>query len=370
MKVPVNEPLLNGNEKTYLNECIESGWISSEGPFVEKFETKLATTFNRKYGIAVANGSVAIDVAITALGIGKDDEVIMPTFTIISCISQLIRVGAKPILVDVDLETWNMRVEDIRGKITEKTKAIMAVHIYGLPVDMDPILDLAKEFNLYVIEDAAEVIGQNYKGKPCGSFGDISTVSFYPNKHITTGEGGMIFTNNERLNVKCRELRNLSFIPPRRFIHEELGWNFRLTNLQAAIGLAQFERIDEFVAKKKLIGKWYTELLSDLTQVKIPLQKTDYAENIYWIYGLVIERNIGLNAVQIMEKLADFGVATRPFFYPMHKQPVLKKLNYFIDDYHPNSEILSEFGFYIPSGLALTREQAEYVSNILHKIFK
>lgn len=367
--VPVNEPLLNGNEKKYLNECIDTGWISSEGPFVKQLEDNFAKRIGRKYAIAVSNGSVAIDASIAALGIIKGDEVIMPTFTIISCAAPIVRAGAIPVVVDVDPITWNMCVDEIEKKITVKTKAIMAVHIYGLPVDMDPILKLAQQYNLKVIEDAAEVIGQDYNGKMCGSFGDISTFSFYPNKHITTGEGGMILTDNEDLAIKCRELRNLSFIPPRRFIHEELGWNFRMTNLQAALGVAQLERLDEFIIKKRKIGEWYNELLADIPHIQLPLKRTDFSENIYWVYGVLINKDISLNAIDVMEKLNKLGIGTRPFFYPMHQQPVFQKCGLFKNENCPNAEYLAEKGFYIPSGLALTREQALTVSDSIKKIF-
>lgn len=368
--IQINEPLLNGNEKKYLNECIDTGWISSEGPFVKKLEEQFAEKVDRKFGIAVANGSVAIDVVIAALGIGKDDEVIIPTFTIISCAAPIIRSGAKLVLVDVDLNTWNMCVEEIEKKITSKTKAIMIVHIYGLSVDVDPILKLAEKYNLKIIEDAAEVIGQTYKGKQCGSFGDISTVSFYPNKHVTTGEGGMILTNDDALAAKCKELRNLSFIPPRRFIHNELGWNFRMTNLQAAVGVAQLERLDEFIEKKRQIGRWYNSLLKGIHGIQLPLERTAYSENIYWIYGILIKKEIELNAIDVMGKLLDMGIATRPFFYPMNKQPVFNKMNFFLDEFYPNAEYMSEKGFYIPSGLALSYDQAVKVSNSLKEIFK
>jgi perosamine synthetase len=367
--IPINDPLLNGNEKKYLNECIETGWISSEGPFVKKLEEDFAKKIGRKYAVAVANGSVAIDASIAALGITKGDEVIIPTFTIISCAAPIVRAGAIPVVVDVDLTTWNMCVDQIEKKITSKTKAIMAVHIYGLPVNMDPILLLAKKYNLLVIEDAAEVIGQTYNGKMCGSFGDVSTFSFYPNKHITTGEGGMILTDNEEIALKCRELRNLSFIPPRRFIHEELGWNFRMTNLQAALGVAQLERLDEFIIKKRLIGEWYNELLKGIPGIQLPLNKTNYAENIYWIYGILIKSNLNFSALEVMSKLHEKGVGTRPFFFPMHKQPVFKKMDLFKNESCPNSEYLADKGFYIPSGLALTWEQAVEVSDSIKKIF-
>ena len=209
--IPVNEPLLNGNEKEYIIECIDTGWISSEGPFVQRFEEEFAARSGRRHGIAVSSGTAAIDASIAALGIGQGDEVILPTFTIISCVMQIVRVGATPVLVDVHPLTWNMDVSQIEAKISASTKAIMVVHIYGLPVNMDPVLSLCQRYGLRLIEDAAEAIGQTYRSKPCGSFGDISTVSFYPNKHITTGEGGMILTDDDDLAEQCRELRNLCF---------------------------------------------------------------------------------------------------------------------------------------------------------------
>lgn len=325
--IPVNEPMLNGNKKKYLNECIDTGWISSEGPFIKRFEEGIASRVGRKYAVAVSNGTVAIDAAVTALGIGYNDEVIMPAFTIISCISQIIRLGAKPVLIDSNPFTWNMDVSQIESRITSNTKAIMIVHIYGLPVDVDPILALAKKYRLNVIEDAAEMHGQTYKGRPCGGFGDISTFSFYPNKHITTGEGGMIVTDDEGLFVKSQSLRNLCFQPQRRFVHEELGWNMRMTNLQASLGVAQLEKLDEFVARKRAMGKLYTELFSDLQEyLELPLEKTEYAENIYWVYGLVLKSRVPFDADVAMKKLMDLGIGTRPFFYPMHKQLVLQRM--------------------------------------------
>jgi perosamine synthetase len=355
--IPVNEPLLNGNEKKYLLECIESGWISSEGPFVNAFEQEFAARVNRKHAVAVCNGTAAIDAAIEALGVGPGDEVILPAFTIISCISQIIRAGAKPVLVDSDPVTWNMDLSQIESKITNRTKVIMVVHIFGLPVDIDGVLRIAKLYGLKVLEDAAQMIGQSYKGKPCGSFGDVSTFSFYPNKHVTTGEGGMIVTNNDQLAEDCRSLRNLCFQPHKRFVHERLGWNLRMTNMQAALGLAQLERLDEFVLRKREMGRRYTELLKDITSVKLPLSHTDYAENIYWVYGVVLNEELGTNSEMVMKRLAAKGVGTRPFFYPMHQQPVFKRMGLFAGEVHPVSEHLYQQGLYLPSGLALNDEQ-------------
>lgn len=368
MFIPVNEPLLDGNEKKYLCECIDTGWISSEGPFVTKFENLFSEKVSRKHGIAVANGSVALDLAIVALGIGKDDEVIMPTFTIISCMAAVIRAGAKPVLVDSDSVTWNMDVAQIESRITKKTKAIMVVHIYGLPVDMDPVIEIAKKHNLKIIEDAAEMHGQTYKGKSCGSFGDISCFSFYPNKHITTGEGGMIVCNDDSLAEKCKSLRNLCFIPQKRFLHEELGWNFRFTNLQAALGLAQLERLDEFVERKRKMGKLYQEMLNTITSIQLPLVETSYAENIYWVFGIVLSERCGMNAEVAMKKLLEMGIGTRPFFYPMHLQPLSKKLNLFAGEKYPVAENLAENGFYIPSGLSISEDQIVIVAEKLKTI--
>ncbi|MDD2465958.1 MAG: DegT/DnrJ/EryC1/StrS family aminotransferase [Desulfobulbus sp.] len=368
--IPVNKPLLDGNEREYLLECIESGWISSEGPFVKKFEEKFANLVGRRHAIAVTNGTAALDAAIEALGIGPGDEVIMPTFTIISCIGQLMRVGAKPVLVDSDPLTWNMDVNQIEAKITPRTKAIMAVHIYGLPVDMAPLLDIAHRHGLKVLEDAAQMHGQTYKGRPCGSFGDISTFSFYPNKHITTGEGGMIVTNVDRLAEDCQSLRNLCFQSSRRFVHERLGWNLRMTNMQAALGLAQLERLDEFVGRKRAIGFRYNNLLQNMEGVQRPLSCTEYAENIYWVYGLVLDNALDMDAEEAIRRLATKGVGCRPFFWPMHEQPVLQRMGLFQGERYPVAERLARRGFYLPSGLALTPDQqtrvAEAIEEVLH----
>ncbi len=367
--IPVNEPLLDGNEKKYLAECIETGWISSEGPFVTKFEHQFASCVRRKHGVAVSNGTSALDLAVEALRIGPGDEVIMPAFTIISCVGQIIRTGARPVLVDSDPVTWNMDVSQIESKITNRTKAIMVVHTYGLPVDMDPVLDIAARHDLRIIEDAAEMHGQTYKGRPCGSFGDISTFSFYPNKHITTGEGGMVVMDDDPLAADCRSLRNLCFIPERRFVHERLGWNFRMTNLQAAVGVAQLERLTEFIARKRRMGWLYSGMLAGLPNVQVPLAKTGYADNIYWVFGLVPDEGTGIDAKEAMSRLAKKGVGCRPFFFPMHQQPVLQRMGLFAGQRYPVAERLYRQGFYIPSGMALTETQMETVAGAVMEIF-
>ncbi len=368
--IPVNQPLLDGNEKKYLNECIDTGWISSEGPFIQQFEEEFAARVGRKYGIAVCNGSAALEVAVAALEIGAGDEVILPTFTIISCAAAIARSGAVPVLIDCDLFTWNMQVEQLEAKITPRTKAIMVVHIYGLPVDMEPVLELAKKYNLAIIEDAAEMHGQTYRGKPCGSFGEISTFSFYPNKHLTTGEGGMLVTDSRAIAERCRSLRNLCFQPQKRFVHEELGWNFRMTNLQAALGKAQLERLDEFCDRKRKMGRRYTEILADIPGLQLPVEKTDYAENIYWVYGIILKDEIPFDAAEAMNRLSQHKIGTRPFFWPMHEQPVFQKMGLFRGESHPISERIARRGFYIPSGLGLTQEQIERVAEVLKEVMR
>lgn len=366
--IPVNEPLLNGNEKKYLCECIDTGWISSEGPFVKEFEEKMSATVNRKYGISVSNGTAALEVAVRALGIAKGDEVIMPTFTIISCAMAVTKLGAVPVLVDSDPYTWNMNIDEIEQKITERTKAIMVVHLYGLPVEMDKVLELAQKYELKIIEDAAEMHGQTYKGRPCGSFGDISIFSFYPNKHVTTGEGGMVVTDNEALAEKCRMLRNLCFRKDVRYVHDEISDNYRFTNLQAAVGLAQLERLEEFVQRKRKMGKYYTENLKDTPGLILPIEKTDYAENIYWVYGIVLDKDIKEDNQTLQKMLAEEGIGSRTFFWCMHEQPVYQKEGLFAGEKYGNAEYLARKGFYIPSGIALTEEQMEEVVTKVKKI--
>lgn len=366
--IPVNEPLLDGNEKRYLNECIDTGWISSEGPFIRRFEEKFSKRVGRRHGIAVCNGSAALDAAAAALGLGKGDEVIMPTFTIISCAAAVSRLGSVPVLIDCDPSTWNMDVSRIEERITPETKAIMAVHIYGLPVDMDPLLEIAGRHGIDVIEDAAEMIGGTYRGRACGSLGRISTFSFYPNKHVTTGEGGMIVTDDDGLAERCRSLRNLA-MKPRRFIHDELGWNFRMTNLQAAVGLAQLERLDEFLPRKRRIFERYWELLAGVRALELPVPSTDYASNVNWVFGVVIRDDVPFDAGEAMRRLGAKGVGTRPFFWPMHEQPVYRAMGMFAGESHPNAERIARRGFYLPSGLALRDEQIIRAADAVKEVF-
>jgi perosamine synthetase len=357
--IPVNRPDLNGRERDYLLECIDTGWISSEGPFVDRFEKAMAAKAGRQFGIAVANGTVAIDVAVAALNIGAGDEVILPTFTIISCAAAIVRAGAVPVLVDADPVTWNMDVTRIEAAITPRTRAIMVAHIYALPVDMGPVLALAEKYKLAIIEDAAEMHGQTWNGRPCGGFGELSTLSFYSNKHVTTGEGGMVLTDDPQLAARCRSLRNLCFIPEQRFVHEDMGWNFRMTNMQAALGVAQVERLDDFVLRKRRMGARYGELLANLPGLELSPTSAPYADSIYWVYGMVLSDSVPFDAKEMMKRLAAKGIGTRPFFWPMHEQPVFHKMGLFKNESHPVSERLARRGFYLPSGLGLTDEEQD-----------
>ena len=369
--IPVYEPDLKGNEKLYLAECIESGWLGSNGPFVNKLETEFAAYCTQKYGSCVSNGSAALDVAICAM---KDvynwedgSEIIIPSLNIISAAQSCIYNNLKPVFVDAELVTWNIDTEKIEEMITPKTKAIVIVHIYGLPSDVSPIIQLAKRYDLKIIEDAAQAHGQEYNGKKCGSFGDIAVFSFYTNKHIACGEGGIVLTSNEKLYDKINYYKNLCFTKD-KFIHKDIGHNYRMSNLQAAVACAQFEKLDKTIKRKQYIGCMYQEFLKDIP-AKLSLSKTEYARNHYWIFGIVINDDINLTAKEAIKYLAAQKIETRPFFYPMHRQPVFEKLGITDTVKRPISEKLYEKGFYIPTGLNLTDEKLEYISEQIKRLF-
>jgi perosamine synthetase len=363
----VNQPLLNGREKELLLQCIESGWISSDGPFVSEFEHLFASYIGVEHGIAMCNGTAALEAALFAAGIGKGDEVIMPSFTIISCALAAIRLGATPVLVDADSETWGMDVNQIEARITPKTRAIMPVHIYGHPVDMDPVLEVAERHNLIVIEDAAEVHGAEYKNRKCGSLGHLSAWSFYANKIVTTGEGGMVLTSNPKMAERAASYRNLCFRPERRFYHTELGHNFRMTNLQAAIGVAQMDRVEEFVQTKRRLGKYYRDRLSEIDGIKFQVEKP-WAKTVYWMYCIELTDSLRLDAEEMMQKLTQKGVGTRPFFLGLHEQPVLHGLGLFAGESYPITEKIARRGLYLPSGLTLTEKQIDEVVAAVNEI--
>jgi perosamine synthetase len=322
-----------------------------------------------KFGVAVNNGTSALELAVETLGLQPGDEVIMPSFTIISCALAVVRNGGVPVLVDCDPVTFGLDASQLESRITPRTRAIMPVHIYGHPVDMDPILALAKKHHLVVIEDAAEVHGAEYHagragGSPqwrrCGGLGDISTFSFYANKLVTTGEGGMALTNDAAIAERMRSQRNLCFRPERRFYHTELGNNFRLTNLQAAVGVAQIERIDEIVARKRRMGNRYTAQLEGLARLQLPVEQP-WARAVYWMYAVVLDQTAGFDALEFARRLKNEGVETRPFFLGMHEQPALHDRGFFHGERYPVTERIARQGLYLPSGLALTDDQIDHV---------
>jgi perosamine synthetase len=376
--IPVNEPRLGDRELEYISECVRTGWVSSVGRYLNEFEERWAAYCGQHHGIAVSNGTAALQLAFACLGLKPGEEVIMPTFTIISCALAVVYNGGVPVLVDSDPRTWCMNVDQVEEKITSRTRAIMPVHVYGHPVDMDPLSGLADKYGLAIIEDAAEAHGAEYlcgRDTPtsvwrrCGSLGTMSCFSFYANKLITTGEGGMVLTDDPQLAKKARALRNLCFQPDRRFYHEELGYNFRLTNLQAALGLAQLERIDRIVARKRWIGQEYTRRLKDVGGVQLPVE-LPWARSVYWMYGLVLSEDSGVDASQFAQQLKDHGVETRPFFLGMHEQPVLRQRGLFASERYPVAERLARRGLYLPSGLALTDDQLALVCDAVRKVLQ
>ncbi|HLP48191.1 MAG TPA: DegT/DnrJ/EryC1/StrS family aminotransferase [Candidatus Kapabacteria bacterium] len=368
--IPVNEPLIGEKEHIYVKECLDTGWISSGGRFIGEFENGFAQYCGRSFGIAVNNGSNALIAAFRALELPAGSEVIIPSFTIISCALACVYNGLVPVFTDAEPETWNMDPDRIEEKITKHTKALMVVHIYGHPVDMDRIRQITEKYDLRVIEDFAEAIGAEFKSKRCGCFGDISCASFYANKTITTGEGGMCLTDSPVISEKIKSIRNLCFQPQQRFLHEELGYNFRMTNIQAAIGLAQLERIDEHIKKKIAIARTYSRFLKELERneiLRLPVEKP-WAKNIFWMYGVVLNKKRGIKALEIQKRLEEKGIQTRSFFFPMHLQPVFQTMTWFTKERLEVSENLFDYGFYLPSGLTLTEEDMAMVAAALKEI--
>lgn len=374
--IPVCEPFLEGKEDQYVSECVRTGWISSSGPFIEQFEQQWSAYCGRSYGVAVCNGTAALWCAVASLNLQPGDEVVIPSFTIMSCAQAIIACGGTPVLVDSDPDTWTMDVAAVESRITPRTRAIMPVHIYGHPVNLDPILSLAKEQGLMVIEDAAEAHGAEYQtalcgGSPawhrCGGFGDMSCFSFYANKPVTTGEGGMVVTDDPVMAAKLRSLRNLCFGNERRFVHESLGFNFRLTNLQAALGVAQIERIDEIVGRKRAIGKAYVERLGSVAELQLQ-QEQDWARSVFWMNGVVLADDVDMDAALLGRLLKQNGVDTRPFFVGMHEQPVLRERGLFQNEACPVATRLARRGLYLPSGAGLTMDEVNEVCDTLQEV--
>jgi perosamine synthetase len=374
--VPVNEPLLEDEDFAPLEEAFRTGWISSAGKFVEQFEQEWASYCGVAHGITVSNGTTALEVAVEAVGIGPGDEVIMPSFTIISCAGAVVKLGAVPVLVDCYPDTFGMDVDQVAARITPRTRAIMAVHMYGHPIDMDPLIQLAAKHDLVIIEDAAEVHGARYLSgrrsnapvwRICGGIGHIATFSFFANKLITTGEGGMVVTANPDYAKRCRDLRNLCFRPDRRFLHTELGHQFRLTNMQAAVGINQVHRIERIVERKRMIAGKYTERLKDIPGIQLPMEHP-WGRSVFWVYSILLSEDRSMDAAEFAQALRKEEIETRPFFLGMHEQPVFHDRGLFLGEHYPVTERIARKGLYLPSGLALTGEQIETVCAAVHRV--
>ena len=370
--IPVNKPLITKEDINYLNKSISKGWISSEGPEVRKFEDNFSDFMGSKYSIAVSSGTAALEIAIRSLRLKKGDEVIIPNFTIISNAMAVLKENLIIKLVDCNIRDWNMDILEIEKKITKKTKAIIATHIYNFPLRVDILKKICKKNKIILIEDAAEAIGQKLNNRLCGSFGDISIFSFYANKQITTGEGGMITTNSKRLYEQSKSLRNLCFGKQDRFNHEDIGWNYRMTNLQASLGVSQLKRIKSIVGKRHKVGNEYFQKLKDNKNIYIPETSRSYAKNIYWIIGFVItNKKLKIDAKKLMKILMKYGIQTRPFFWPMHMQRVFRnkyKIN--ISGSYKNSEYISKYGLYLPSSLDIKSNQIKFICDKVNSILK
>jgi len=366
--ISVNVPTIENDDIQALISAVSEGWISSSGPYVQEFEEKWAQYCGRRYGVAVSNGTNALELAVAALDLPMGAEVIVPSFTIISCAVAIVRAGLKPVFVDCLPDTWTINPALIEEKISENTRAIMPVHIYGHPCDMQAIEGIAKNHGLAIIEDAAQAHGASIQNQKCGSFGDVSCFSFFANKIITTGEGGMVLTDSELLYKRLCHLRNLAFDPERRYIHDAIGFNFRLTSMQAALGISQIGKIERLLERKKDIASRYTEAFSQYKHIRLPVCQPGY-QNVYWMYGMVLELESHLTADLVMDALHARGVETRHFFTGLHKQPILEKLGFASNVECPVTDYLAGHGLYLPSGLGMTSDDQTYVIKQVLEVF-
>jgi len=356
--IPVAEPKFGGREQEYVTDCILSSWVSSKGKYVTQFESMFAAYCGVPYGVATFNGTIALHLVLAALNIGPGDEVIVPSLTFVATANAVAYTGATPVFVDSEPETWNLDPAAVEAAITPRTRAIIPVHLYGHPADMDAIRNIARAHSLTVIEDAAEAHGATYRGQKVGSLGHAAAFSFYANKNITTGEGGMITTDNRQLADLCRNLRDHAFSPERHFWHKYLGFNYRMTNLQAAVGLAQVERMDELVAARRRNAARYTERLASIPGITPPPEAPD-CTNVYWMYAVLVEDEFGLTRDELRRFLAGEGIETRTFFIPLHFQPIYYQA--FKGQRFPVAENLCKRGFYYPSASSLTRREIDYI---------
>ena len=357
--ISVAEPILNGNEEIYVLDALRSSWISGSGKYVNRFEEQFAEFCGTKYAVAVFNGTVALHVALIALDIQPGDEIIVPDLTYIASANAVAYCGATPVFADVNPNTWTLDPADVKRKITSKTKAIMPVHIYGHPAEMDSLLDIAKQHHLYVIEDAAEAHGAEYKGKRVGSIGDIATFSFYGNKIISTGEGGMVVTDNEELMRRIRLYKGQGMDSERRYWFPVIGYNYRMTNVQAAIGVAQMERSDWLVERRIEVAQWYLEELRE-TDLVLPAQE-EWAKNVYWLFSVCVPESIDRDL--LMAQMEQLGIETRPFFYPLHRMPPYYDAQG--DTLYPVTAWLAAHGINLPSSAKITREDVHVVCEAL-----
>ncbi|MCX6706178.1 MAG: DegT/DnrJ/EryC1/StrS family aminotransferase [Candidatus Woesebacteria bacterium] len=370
--LPTSSPVLDGNEKRYVGECFKTNWISANGPFTQKLEEKFAKWIGTKYAVACSSGTAAIHLAITSLGLEPGDEIIIPDFTIICSASMPILAGLKPVLVDVD-EYWCMDPTKIEEKITKKTKVIMPVHMYGNPANMEPILKIARKHGLLVIEDACAAHGAEVGGKKVGSMGDVGCFSFYSSKNITSGEGGAIVTNNEKVAQMAKLLRSQAFEKP-RFFHRFLGFNYRMTDIQAAIAFAQMENVNKKVAKRREIAKNYTRLLKGVKEISFH-PEPPWGKSTFWMFGILINKSFGRNRDEVIEMLNRKGIGAERFYYSMSQQPIfLKEKNSCYPNVrgkYPVSQDIARRGLYIPSGLGLSlSDQKRVVKELLSLIKK
>jgi perosamine synthetase len=366
-RTPIMQPLLNGNELAYVSDCINTGWISSQGAYVKRFEKEFAEYCGAQYAVAVSNGTVALHLALAALDIKAGDEVIVPDLTFAASINAIIYTGATPVIVDVDATTWTISLEDLEKNITSRTKAIMPVHLYGHPCHMDEIMAIAKKHNLLVIEDAAEAIGGKYKNKHVGTFGEAATFSFFGNKTITTGEGGMVFFKDKAAYEKALVLRDHGMSKEKKYWHDFVGFNYRMTNLQAAIGCAQLERINEFVEEKRKLATFYNKILAETGNFILPPQES-WATNGYWLYTAILKDTATISRDELMDKMLKNGVETRAVFFPLHEMPPYK--NYPTKSTFKNSKHISAQGISFPSSVNITESELDNMSHAIHSIFK
>lgn len=366
IRIPIVEPYFDKDELHYVSDCIRSGWISSAGKYVQMFGDEFARYCDVRCGVPVSTGTAALHLALVVLDIGLGDEVIVPDLTFVATANAVVYCGARPVFVDIDKNTWNIDPSKIEVKITKKTKAIVPVHLYGHPADMDPILKLAKKHNLYVIEDAAEAHGAEYKGKKVGGFGDIACFSFFGNKTITTGEGGMLITNNKEWAKRAKYLRDQAKSPKRKYWHANIGYNYGLTNLQAGVGLAQLKKLDGFIEKKRQIASWYNNLLKNINGITLPPEKS-WAKNSYWMYSILVEKKFGSSRNHLMEKLKERGIETRPFFYPIHSMPPYRKL---ATGNYPNTINIARKGLNLPSSVTLKVKDIVHIVSVIEAVSK